>query len=83
MLEDVVDAVDVPVLAIGGITVERVDEVLATGCAGIAVISAVLGADEPRAATSRLRDALDASTATPRRAFPVRRDRTSFARRRD
>jgi len=83
MLEDVVDAVDVPVLAIGGITFERVDEVLATGCAGIAVISAVLGADEPRAATSRLRDALDASTATPRRAFPARRGRTSFARRRD
>lgn len=73
-LREVVAAVDVPVLAIGGITAERVGEVLATGCAGIAVISAVLGADDPALAARALRDALDRATAVPRRAFPERRD---------
>ncbi len=37
-LADVVQAVAVPVLAIGGITRERLDEVAATGAAGVAAI---------------------------------------------
>ena len=74
LLADVVAAVDVPVLAIGGIRADRVEEVLATGCAGIAVISAVLGADDPKLATRALRDAIDRHGVPPRRAFPERRD---------
>ncbi len=73
-LAAVVDAVDVPVLAIGGIDAQRVGDVLATGCAGIAVISAVLNADDPRAAAAALRSALDAAEVWPKRAFPERRD---------
>jgi thiamine-phosphate pyrophosphorylase len=69
-LRAIVKAVDVPVLAIGGISVDNLDDVLATGCAGIAVISAILGDDEPRSAALRLRDALDTSPHQPRFSFP-------------
>jgi thiamine-phosphate pyrophosphorylase len=70
-LAELVDTVDVPVLAIGGITLANLDEVLATGCAGIAVISAILSAHDPRAAAAALREALDRSSSTPRHPFPA------------
>ncbi len=41
-LTDVVRAVRVPVLAIGGMTIERADQVAATGAAGLAAISLFL-----------------------------------------
>ena len=43
-----------PVIAIGGITVETVYEVIRAGAHGIAVISAVCGKADPAAATRRL-----------------------------
>ncbi|HLM65803.1 MAG TPA: thiamine phosphate synthase [Acidimicrobiales bacterium] len=55
----VVEAVDVPVVAIAGITAARVPEVLATGAWGVAVIGAVAGADDPRSATRELAQAVD------------------------
>jgi thiamine-phosphate diphosphorylase len=70
-LADIVAAVDVPVLAIGGINAANLDEVLATGCAGIALISAILSAADPRQAAGELRAALDASPHQPRRPFPI------------
>jgi thiamine-phosphate pyrophosphorylase len=57
-LEAVARAVGVPVIAIGGITPERVAEVRAAGAAGVAVISAILEADSPRDATLRFLDQL-------------------------
>jgi thiamine-phosphate pyrophosphorylase len=57
-LHAVARAVGVPVIAIGGVTPERVAEVRAAGAAGVAVISAVLEADSPRDATARLLDRL-------------------------
>jgi thiamine-phosphate pyrophosphorylase len=69
-LAAVVDAVHVPVLAIGGITVANLEQVLATGCAGIAVISAILSAADTEQAARALRRALDASAHEPRHAFP-------------
>jgi thiamine-phosphate pyrophosphorylase len=48
------DAGGVPVIAIAGITAGLVDEVLATGAWGIAVIGAVAEADNPRKATGEL-----------------------------
>lgn len=51
-------AVDRPVLAIGGITLSRVPEVLGAGAAGVAVISAILGAERPADATKAFVDAL-------------------------
>ena len=68
-----VGAVGGPVLAIGGITPANAGAVAATGCAGIAVISAILDAADPRAATAALRRALDATPARPRFSFPPQR----------
>ena len=48
----------IPVLAIGGVTVERVAEVRRAGAAGVAVIRAILAAPDPAAATRALLDAL-------------------------
>ncbi len=53
-LQTVVEAVDRPVVAIGGITVERAAEVAATGAAGIAVVGAVMSADDPAATVHAL-----------------------------
>jgi len=51
---------DLPVLAQGGVTSERVPAILAAGAAGIAVTGSVLAADDPVAAVRALREALDA-----------------------
>jgi len=51
-------AVDTPVLAIGGVTPERVAAVLAAGAAGVAVISAILAAERPSDPTKAFLDAL-------------------------
>jgi thiamine-phosphate diphosphorylase len=69
-LEAIVQTVDVPVLAIGGITADNLDDVLQTGCAGIAVISAILSDPDPSRAAARLRAGLDASSQEPRYALP-------------
>ena len=51
-------AVDRPVLAVGGLTPERVAEVLAAGAAGVAVIGAIYAAPRPADATKAFLDAL-------------------------
>jgi thiamine-phosphate pyrophosphorylase len=45
-----------PVIAIGGIRAKHLAELVAAGVAGVAVISAVAGSEEPEAATRRLVD---------------------------
>ena len=57
-LADVVKAVSVPVLAIGGVTADRVAAVRAAGAHGVAVISAILTAEVPGDATKRFIEAL-------------------------
>lgn len=52
-------AVDVPVIAIGGVTAARVPELVAAGAHGVAVIGAVWDADDPGRATRELLHALD------------------------
>jgi thiamine-phosphate pyrophosphorylase len=54
---------DVPCVAIGGLTAERVAAVCAAGASGVAVISAVFGVPDVEAAARRLRDAVDAALA--------------------
>jgi len=66
LISGAVAAVSVPVVAIGGITAARVSGVLSAGAGGVAVISAVLGAESPRAAASALREALEAVPAVER-----------------
>ena len=51
-------AVDRPVLAVGGLTPERVADVLAAGAAGVAVIGAIYAAARPADATKAFLDAL-------------------------
>jgi thiamine-phosphate pyrophosphorylase len=57
-LARVARAVSVPVIAIGGISPQRVGDVRAAGAAGVAVISAILAAASPGDATRRFLDAL-------------------------
>jgi thiamine-phosphate pyrophosphorylase len=59
-LADAVRAAAIPVLAIGGVSVEHVAALRATGAHGGAVIRAVLAADDPGAATRALLAALAA-----------------------
>ena len=58
LLEQVHRAVGIPYLAIGGITVERVAEVMQAGASGVAVIRAIQGAQEPAKAAEGLRRAM-------------------------
>jgi thiamine-phosphate pyrophosphorylase len=59
-LRDACAAVALPILAIGGIKKVNLDQVVAAGANGIAVISAVIAADDPTAATQDLLGALQA-----------------------
>ncbi|WP_326551354.1 thiamine phosphate synthase [Micromonospora sp. NBC_01813] len=57
-LAAVAAAVDVPVVAIAGVTVDRVPELLAAGAHGVAVVGALAGAADPCRATAELLTAL-------------------------
>ncbi len=50
---------DVPVVTIGGITLERASELIRAGADGICVISAIQNAPNPRAAAEALRTAIE------------------------
>ena len=57
-LARVAQRVRIPVIAIGGITEANARDAIAAGAWGIAVIGAVCAADDPRAATARLKSIL-------------------------
>lgn len=69
-LKDVVESVEIPVIAIGGIQTQYVDEVLSTGCSGIAVMSSVLEHNNPNEQVKQFRKLLDQSSYLPRHPFP-------------
>jgi thiamine-phosphate pyrophosphorylase len=58
LARQVCETARVPVLGIGGITPERVPSCLAAGVSGVAVISALLAAQDPRDAACRFVEAL-------------------------
>lgn len=58
-LSEVCDAVPIPVIAIGGITHDRVRPALKAGAHGVAVLSAVATANDPEQATARFRASID------------------------
>lgn len=58
-LRRIVRAVRIPVVAIGGITADNAADVIHAGAAGVAVISAVAGAEDMVEATRRLRRCVD------------------------
>ncbi len=68
-LREVKNAVRVPVVAIGGIDASNAARVIAAGADAVAVISAVCGADDPRAAAAELAAAFGAPHPSPRRVF--------------
>ncbi len=63
-LREIVSAARVPVLAIGGITSARIGEVIAAGCAGIAVMGGVMRAADPALEVKALTATLSGTLAT-------------------
>ncbi|WP_159881411.1 thiamine phosphate synthase [Paenibacillus puerhi] len=63
-LSQTVKSSPVPVIAIGGVTPERTEEVLAAGAGGIAVLSSILLHREPGLQVERFRQALDGMSPT-------------------
>jgi thiamine-phosphate pyrophosphorylase len=53
-LRDIVGAVGIPVMAIGGIGIGNAAGVMASGCAALAVISAIWSSEDPRRAAEAL-----------------------------
>lgn len=51
--------IDLPIVAIGGITVEDIPAVMGTGVSGIALSGAVLGAPDPVEMTARIIETID------------------------
>ncbi len=58
-LARICSAVDIPVVAIGGVGTANADQVIAAGAAGAAVVSAVFAAKDPAAATAELLHAVE------------------------
>lgn len=48
----------IPVFAIGGIRLDRIQEVMRNGCQGIAVISAIMHSEEPKKVTQKMLEGL-------------------------
>ena len=64
LLRDVASAVRMPVVAVGGVTEANVAAAVEAGADGVAVIGAIMDADDPKSAAFGLRRALDDATDT-------------------
>jgi thiamine-phosphate pyrophosphorylase len=53
-LKEVVEKISLPVYAIGGIKPENIEATIRTGVRGIALISAIISSDKPKAAAERI-----------------------------
>ena len=62
-LAEIARAVHIPVVGIGGITAANAAAVIEAGAVGVAVISAVVGAEDVRGAARQLREVVDAALA--------------------
>jgi imidazole glycerol phosphate synthase subunit HisF len=65
LISDITKDVSQPVLAIGGVTAEKVEELIKAGAAGVAVVSAITKAEDPKAAAEAL---TGTRSSTPRNA---------------
>ncbi|MCY0887674.1 MAG: thiamine phosphate synthase [Alicyclobacillaceae bacterium] len=74
-LRKVVEALSIPVIAIGGIDRFNLASVLDTNCSGVAVIGSVLNATNPFDATRTLKELIDHSRAVPKVPFTWSRRR--------
>jgi thiamine-phosphate pyrophosphorylase len=66
-LEEAARAVRLPIIGIGGVTAARARDMCLAGAFGVAVITAVLGADDVEAATRTLLDVVTATSSAPHR----------------
>ena len=55
-LKKIIDSIDIPVVAIGGITVENAHTLKASGIAGFSVVSAIMSAEDPKEASKKLKE---------------------------
>ena len=55
-LKEIVNSIDIPVVAIGGITLENAQELKDTGISGFSVVSAIMGAKDPQEASKKLKE---------------------------
>jgi thiamine-phosphate pyrophosphorylase len=69
LISDITKDASLPVLAIGGVTADKVEELVKAGAAGVAVISAISRAEDPKAAAEALTAALKEAWAN--RSSPV------------
>ena len=53
-LKNIVDSINIPVVAIGGINIENANELKNTGISGLSVVSAIMSADNPKKASEKL-----------------------------
>ena len=59
MLHDIQSSVNIPTVAIGGITAEKIAALKNTGIDGVAVVSAIFSEENPKTAAERIAAALD------------------------
>lgn len=53
-LKEIVESVNIPVVAIGGITIENADELTDTGIEGFSVVSAIMSSENPKKSAEEL-----------------------------
>ncbi|MGX8694522.1 MAG: thiamine phosphate synthase [Methanobrevibacter sp.] len=53
-LKEIVDSINIPVVAIGGINLENAHELTDTGIAGLSVVSAIMSSDNPQKSSEKL-----------------------------
>ena len=53
-LKEIVDSINIPVVAIGGITLDNAHELIDTGIAGLSVVSTIMSSDDPKKSSEKL-----------------------------
>jgi len=53
-LKEIVESINIPVVAIGGITLDNASELTDTGIKGLSVVSAIMSSDNPRESAEKL-----------------------------
>lgn len=61
LVTEMVKTIDIPVIAIGGIDASNVSEVMRLGVDGVAIVSAVMTAEDPMSAARQILDKVDSS----------------------
>ena len=56
LLKEIVESINIPTVAIGGITLENASLLKDTGIAGFSVVSAIMSADNPKEASKKLKE---------------------------